>query len=184
MDESKIMESEKKEALEIKKSEEHLAAIKAHLSKGLSPSALNSFLLCPLNYYYRYILGMREEQIIEEKIENNTFGTVIHDSLEALYTPFVGKILDAKSIEDKESTKADTEATLVNTKEEKGSKTKEAMATAQFLSETHGDCDWLLSNFDTRKEARAGEIDALTKAKAVLSGADYSLLQDPPWSLS
>ena len=28
-----------------------------------------------------------------------------------------------------------------------------------------------------RKEARAGEIDALKKAKAVLSGADYSLLQ-------
>lgn len=94
------LESDNKESLEIKKSEEHLAAIKAHLSKGLSPSALNSFLLCPLNYYYRYILGMREEQIIEEKIENNTFGTVIHDSLEALYTPFVGKTLDAKSIEE------------------------------------------------------------------------------------
>jgi len=54
---------------------------------------------------------------------------------------------------------------------------KEAMATAKFLSETHGDCDWLLTNFETRKTARAGEIDALTKAKAVLSGADYSLLQ-------
>ena len=35
----------------------------------------------------------------------------------------------------------------------------------------------LLTNFETRKSARAGEIDALTKAKAVLSGADYSLLQ-------
>ena len=35
----------------------------------------------------------------------------------------------------------------------------------------------LLTNFDTRKTARAGEVDALTKAKAVLSGADYSLLQ-------
>jgi len=84
---------------------------------------------------------------------------------------------DAKSIEDKESAKADLEATLIASKEEKSSKTKEAMATAQFLAETHGDCDWLLTNFETRKTARAGEIDALTKAKAVLSGADYSLLQ-------
>merc|ERR1712028_318132 len=67
---------------------------------------------------------------------------------------------DAKSIEDKESSKADLEVTLVNTNEEKASKTKEAMATAQFLAETHGDCDWLLSNFDMRKEARAGEVDA------------------------
>ena len=28
-----------------------------------------------------------------------------------------------------------------------------------------------------RREARSGEIDAITKAKAVLSGADYALLQ-------
>jgi len=84
---------------------------------------------------------------------------------------------DSKSIEDKESAKADLSATLINSKEEKGAKQKEAMATAQFLSETHGDCDWLLSNFDMRKTARAGEVDALTKAKAVLSGADFSLLQ-------
>merc|ERR1719313_493846 len=84
---------------------------------------------------------------------------------------------DAKSIEDKESAKADLEATLIAAGEEKTSKTKEAMATAKYLSNLHGECDWLLSNFDTRKAARAGEIDSLTKAKAVLSGADFSLLQ-------
>jgi len=84
---------------------------------------------------------------------------------------------DAKSIEDKESAKADRESSLITDKEEKTAKMKEAMATAQFLSETHGECDWLLNNFDTRKAARAGEVEALKNAKAVLSGADYSLLQ-------
>jgi len=84
---------------------------------------------------------------------------------------------DAKSIADKESAKADLESNLIAAKESKGSKMKEAMNTAKFLSETHGDCDWLLSNFAARKQARAGEIDALTKGKAVLSGADFSLLQ-------
>merc|ERR1740127_28251 len=48
---------------------------------------------------------------------------------------------DAKSIEDKESAKADLEATLVKDGEEKTSKMKEAMATAKYLSEVHGDCD-------------------------------------------
>merc|ERR1719157_150410 len=57
------------------------------------------------------------------------------------------------------------------------SKSNEAMATHQFLSEVHGDCDWLLTNFEARKQARAGEVDALKKGKAVLSGADFSLLQ-------
>ena len=37
--------------------------------------------------------------------------------------------------------------------------------------------DFLLENFEVHKEARSGEIDAIGKAKAVLSGADYSLLQ-------
>ena len=81
------------------------------------------------------------------------------------------------SIEDKESAKADLEATLIKSDEEKKNKMTEAMNTHKYLSEVHGDCDWLLTNFATRKEARAGEGDALTKAKAVLSGADYSLLQ-------
>jgi len=84
---------------------------------------------------------------------------------------------DAKAIEDKESNKADLEARLIKDEEEKTATVKEAMSTHEYLSEVHGDCDWLLTNFATRKEARAGEVDALTKAKAVLAGADYSLLQ-------
>merc|ERR1719262_976996 len=84
---------------------------------------------------------------------------------------------DAKSIEDKESAKADLEARLLKDQDSHKATLKEAMNTHQFLADVHADCDWLLSNFDARKTARAGEIDALTKAKAVLSGADYSLLQ-------
>jgi len=106
----------------------------------------------------------------EEKENQAEYETFMSDSAEK-------RANDAKSIEDKESAKADLEANLVAANEEKGSKTKEAMATAQYLSEVHGDCDWLLSNFQMRKDARAGEVDSLKKAKAVLSGADYSLLQ-------
>jgi DNA repair exonuclease SbcCD ATPase subunit len=85
--------------------------------------------------------------------------------------------LDAKSIEDKEGSKADLEAKLLKVEKEKKSTMKEAMATHEYLAEVHADCDWLLTNFQTRKDARAGEIDSLTKAKAVLAGADYSLIQ-------
>jgi predicted RNase H-like nuclease (RuvC/YqgF family) len=84
---------------------------------------------------------------------------------------------DARSLADKESAKADAEASLLKTKEEKTATMKEAMNTAEYLSEVHTDCDWLITNFQMRKDARAGEVDALKKAKAVLSGADYSLLQ-------
>merc|ERR1719405_273724 len=106
----------------------------------------------------------------EEAENQKEYETFMRDSAEK-------RANDSKSIEDKESAKADLEATNIAAGEEKASKMKEAMATAQYLSNLHGECDWLLSNFDTRKAARAGEIDSLTKAKAMLNGADFSLLQ-------
>merc|ERR1719265_931020 len=78
---------------------------------------------------------------------------------------------------DEKNAKADLEARLLKDEESKTATTKEAMATHEFLADVHSDCDWLLNNFDARKQARTGELDALTKAKAVLSGADFSLIQ-------
>jgi len=107
---------------------------------------------------------------VEEKEAQKEYEQLIKDSAEK-------RALDSKAIEDKESSKADTEAKMLKDKEEKAATTKEAMATHQYLADVHADCDWLLTNFESRKSARAGEVDALTKAKAVLSGADYSLIQ-------
>jgi len=84
---------------------------------------------------------------------------------------------DSKTITEKESQKAGLEGDLESAKGDKASATKDFMATQEYIAGLHGSCDFLLEQFDVRKEARAGEIDALKKAKAVLSGADYSLLQ-------
>jgi len=84
---------------------------------------------------------------------------------------------DSKTITDKESAKAEAETELESNTDSKKSKTIEAMETAKYIGGLHEECDWLLKNYGARKEARAGEVDALGKAKAVLSGADYSLVQ-------
>merc|ERR1719311_740388 len=84
---------------------------------------------------------------------------------------------DSKTMTDKEAAKAKTEAALEQHKSDKFSTTKELAETLQYTAALHSECDWLLENFDTRKEARDGEIEALGKAKDVLNGADYSLLQ-------
>jgi len=107
---------------------------------------------------------------VEEKEAQKEYEEFMEDSSEK-------RAADAKSIMDKEAAKAETEAALIKDEEEKTATMKEAMATHEYLANVHKDCDWLLSNFEVRKSARAGEIDALTKGKAVLSGADYSLLQ-------
>merc|ERR1711988_1414110 len=87
------------------------------------------------------------------------------------------RVTDSKSITDKEAAKADAEGLVEKETREKTDSMKKMMATMEFLKNLHADCDWLLQNFDVRKEARAGEVDSLKKAKAVLSGADFSLLQ-------
>jgi len=84
---------------------------------------------------------------------------------------------DSELLLQKKSEKASTEEALTAEKETKGDLTKDLLATAEYLGSLHAECDWLLKFFSVRKEARAGEIDALGKAKAVLSGADYSFLQ-------
>merc|ERR1719473_2434626 len=106
----------------------------------------------------------------EEKEAQAEYETFMKDSADK-------RASDSKSIADKEAAKADLEGTLIKDEESKTATMKEAMATHEYLAEVHGDCDWLLNNYETRKAARTGEIDALTKGKAVLSGADYSLLQ-------
>ena len=47
--------------------------------------------------------------------------------------------------------------------------------TAKVISSLHQSCDWLLQDFDTRKAARAGEVEALNNTKTVLAGSDDSL---------
>merc|ERR1719367_1124577 len=84
---------------------------------------------------------------------------------------------DSKSVADKESAKADLESKSLKLKEEETATMKEVLAAAETLKNLHLECDWLVSNFEVRKEARSGEVEALKNAKAVLSGADYSLIQ-------
>merc|ERR1740129_923917 len=84
---------------------------------------------------------------------------------------------DSKAVSDKTALKAAEEEALMIQEETKAATEKDLMDTLEYIHALHGECDWLLKFYDARAEARAGEIDALGKAKAVLSGADYSLLQ-------
>merc|ERR1719232_1309047 len=84
---------------------------------------------------------------------------------------------DSQSVDEKSAAKADAAAAQESHTDAKEDATKEAMLNAKFIASLHGECDFLLQYFDARQAARAGEVDSLGRAKAVLSGADFSLLQ-------
>jgi len=48
---------------------------------------------------------------------------------------------------------------------------KDLAGLAKLNGQLHGDCDYVLNNFDIRQKARTQEIDALGQAKQILNGA-------------
>jgi hypothetical protein len=83
----------------IEKSEAVMNRLKEIASVGFSPSALTSYIRNPIQFYFQKILRIREVEEVEENIALNTLGTIIHETLKALYDPFVGKFVSEQDIQ-------------------------------------------------------------------------------------
>jgi hypothetical protein len=66
--------------------------------RGFSPSSLNLYINCPLEFYFQEILGLSEAETIEETVELKTMGTVIHQVFQKIYQPFTGKYIDPSAL--------------------------------------------------------------------------------------
>ncbi|MBW1298901.1 PD-(D/E)XK nuclease family protein [Aquimarina litoralis] len=88
----------KTEPITIEKDKTILAKIKELALHGLSPSALTTYIRNPIDFYYKYILGIQESDQVEETIAANTLGTVIHNTLENLYKPLENKFVSIEDI--------------------------------------------------------------------------------------
>merc|ERR1719436_1388974 len=108
-----------------------------------------------------------QEETVSEKDAQADYETMMADAANK-------RAADSKLMAEKEGMKAEAEEALEKEKEKKAETTTVLMETLEYIKDLHVECDWLLKYYDVRKEARASEVDALGKAKAVLSGADYS----------
>lgn len=71
--------------------------------KGFSPSSLTNYIRNPLQFYMQRILRINEADEVEENIAVNTLGTIIHNALEELYTPYLYNFLELHDIDTMES---------------------------------------------------------------------------------
>merc|ERR1740123_1303108 len=110
------------------------------------------------------------EATTEEKDSQADYSAMMKDAA-------AKRTVDSESLTGKSASKADLQEELQAHQQHKAAAGKELMATLKFHASLNAECDWLLQYFDVRKAARAGEVDSLKKAKAVLSGADFSLIQ-------
>ena len=66
-----------------------------------SASSLNTYLNCPLRFYYEFVEGIREQDEVVEDLDPGLFGTIFHAVMEKLYKPFEGRLVREKELDEK-----------------------------------------------------------------------------------
>ncbi|WP_298492920.1 PD-(D/E)XK nuclease family protein [uncultured Algibacter sp.] len=87
----------------VKKTNELEKQIIKLASNGFSPSSLTSYIRNPIDFYYQKILKIKDHDDVEETVAANTLGTVVHNTLEDFYKPFVNSFLTINNVENLKS---------------------------------------------------------------------------------
>jgi len=56
-----------------------------------SATSLDAYVACPLQFYYAYVLKLREKEEITERMEKKDIGTFVHSILEEYFKKFAGR---------------------------------------------------------------------------------------------
>lgn len=81
------------QTLVVHKTPEVIEKVKAYLSKRISPSALNTYINSPFDFYFKYVLGIREQEEADEQIDSAMYGEVIHKVLEDNYAEMENQLV-------------------------------------------------------------------------------------------
>lgn len=68
--------------------------------QAISASSVNTYLDCPLKFYFSSVEGVQEEEEVTETVENSVFGSILHKVLEELYTPLKGRLIMSDTLND------------------------------------------------------------------------------------
>jgi CRISPR/Cas system-associated exonuclease Cas4 (RecB family) len=90
-------------AIHSEKNKEVMAQLSAYLENGsraLSPSALSTYIECPLRFYFKYLANAKEPEDISEELDPRIFGNLFHQTVETLYQPYLNKTVTRADLED------------------------------------------------------------------------------------
>jgi hypothetical protein len=90
--------AQKVELKEIAKNDLVFERLRELAKAGFSPSSLTNYLYNPVAFYKQKVLRIKEFDDVEETVAYNTLGTVVHETLDELYKPFIGKFLTVDAI--------------------------------------------------------------------------------------
>merc|ERR1719388_192512 len=104
-------------------------------------------------------MAMKDSEFAEKTAQD--------DYAEVMADAQTTRAADATAVTDKTAAKADLEAKLVTEKESLAGASAAVLSVGKLIADLHAQCDFLIQNYDMRKEARATESDSLKNAKAV-----------------
>merc|ERR1719450_1672706 len=106
--------------------------------------------------------AQKSEAEAQAAYEQNVADT--NDSVDAL----------TKEIGTKKKNKAKAKKELGQTETDIMETVEELEGLSKETANLHGECDYVLKNFDVRQKARGEEVEALQQATSILNGADLS----------
>jgi ATP-dependent helicase/nuclease subunit B len=63
-----------------------------------SATSLNTYLHCPLQFYFEYVLGLREREVVSEEFEKEEIGSFVHLVLSEYFKGRIGPMLTEKEM--------------------------------------------------------------------------------------
>lgn len=68
--------------------------------KQLSPSAILTYMKCPLQYFFQYVAKMRPDDEVSDDIDDAIFGDIFHYVMEQIYKPLRNRHITSSNISD------------------------------------------------------------------------------------
>ena len=81
-------------AIEVRKGEHERRILDRYITKDsgytLSPTALFRYVECPMKFYFATVAHLKAQDEISDTIDALTFGNILHETMQELYTPLLG----------------------------------------------------------------------------------------------
>ncbi|MDR1415935.1 MAG: PD-(D/E)XK nuclease family protein, partial [Prevotellaceae bacterium] len=66
--------------------------------RAVSASSLNSYIACPLKFYFAQIARLKEPEEVDEEVDGRMLGNIFHHVMQAIYAPLLGHSVSAADI--------------------------------------------------------------------------------------
>ena len=92
------VEIPRREEITVEKSARIIESLKSE--RFFSATALSVYINCPLQFYFRTVAKLKQEEEVEESFTGWGFGTVFHQIMDDIYRDYSGKVVDKRTLFD------------------------------------------------------------------------------------